>query len=104
MAVQIDTALERKFGTQRFDNSDEEIRSACSIARLVRNAFAHDPFGPVWEFPPKFANQRYEVRGILLLNTAGLEKQPVSRRDYGGPLALLRFLQFATQLVERSST
>jgi hypothetical protein len=104
MAVQIDTAFEAKFGIQRFDNSDETISAACSIARLIRNAFAHDPFGPVWEFTPKFANRTYKVPGILSVNTAGLKGQPVRREDYGGPLALLRFLQFTMRLVEDSAT
>lgn len=99
MAVQIDTALEAKFGTQRFDHTDCKIRAACSVARLIRNAFAHDPFDPVWEFTPRFANQTYEVEGVIALDTTSLEKRQVKRKDYGGPLALLRFLQFTIRLL-----
>ena len=104
MAVQIDTALEAKFGTQRFDNSNGEIRSACRIARLIRNAFAHDPFSPVWKFKQGLTSQKYQVSGILSLDLTGLEGHPVKREDYGGPLALLRFLQFTMRLVESSGT
>jgi hypothetical protein len=34
------------------NHSDSEIRSAYQIARLIRNAFAHAPFAPVWSIDP----------------------------------------------------
>lgn len=100
MAIQIDTALEKCFGTQRFSHSDSDIKSASCIARLIRNAFAHDPFHPVWLIPLQMRNQIFRVDKITMeLNTTGLEGRNVKRSHYGGPLVILYLSRFVRELI-----
>ncbi len=100
MVIQIDTALEKCFGTERFSHSDSDVKSASCIARLVRNAFAHDPFHPVWLIPSQMRNQIFRVEKIATeLNTTDLEGKNVKRSHYGGPLALLYLSRFVRELL-----
>ena len=46
IAVQIDTYLQNKY-PNRFNNADSSLKSSALIARLLRNAFSHNPFNPV---------------------------------------------------------
>jgi hypothetical protein len=78
----------------RFKHPDDGIRSAAWIARLLRNAFAHNPFNPVWMLYSECENKVFEVKDVIRLSTEGLHKKRVVREDYGGPLALLRLSQF----------
>lgn len=71
-----------------------DVRSAYQISRLIRNAFTHRPFCPVWSIDPDCSDQVFEVRDIIKLNTKGLNGTPFDWRHYGGPLALLRLSQF----------
>jgi hypothetical protein len=75
-------------------HSDSEIRSAYQISRLIRNAFAHAPFAPVWSIDPDCRNQVYAVRDLIRLDTTGLQDQQFDWRHYGGPLAVLRLSEF----------
>ncbi len=96
-AVQVDTAFQQVV-PERFQHADPAIQSAAWIARLVRNAFAHNPFAPTWKLYPECENRLFSVPGVIELNTTGLHDKPVARRDYGGPLAILRLLWFAKEL------
>jgi hypothetical protein len=49
-------------------NSDERRLNA----ELIRNAFAHDPFNPVWRITPETQDQEFEVRDVLTRKTTGL--------------------------------
>ncbi len=100
-AVQADTVLQDAV-PDRFKHTDPNIRSASWIARLIRNAFAHNPFEPVWKTYSECENQTYAVENVISLNTRGLDGKPVERLDYGGPLALLRLLDFVKQVVEEA--
>ncbi len=91
--VQIDTVL-GKIIEERFEHPNADIRSACWIARLIRNAFSHDPFHPTWILHPECENKQYHVPQVIELNTTGLHRKPVRRMDYGGPLSILRLLQW----------
>lgn len=93
MAVQIDTALQPVF-PQRLSHLREDVQQSAWIARLIRNAFAHDPLNPVWLTYPECENQIFSVQEIITLNTAQLKGKVLQRMDYGGPLALLRFSEF----------
>lgn len=102
-AVQADTVLQA-IVPNRFNDSDPDIRSASWIARLIRNAFAHNPFAPVWKTYSECENKIYTVQNVISLNTTGLNGKPVERLHYGGPLALLKLLEFIKQLLERAGT
>lgn len=75
-------------------HSDPKVASAYQIACLVRNAFAHRPFNPIWRIDPDCRNSRFEVAGVIQLDCTGLDSKPFDWRHYGGPLALLRLSQF----------
>ena len=93
MAVQIDTALQAVFA-QRFSHPRSEVQQSAWIARLIRNAFAHDPLNPIWLTYPECEDKVFSVEGIIALNTSQLKGKELQRMDYGGPLALLRFAEF----------
>jgi len=76
------------------NHGDDAIRSAYQISRLIRNAFAHAPFNPVWSIDPDCRDHIFAVRDILSLDTTGLHGQRFDWRHYGGPLALLRLSEF----------
>lgn len=73
---------------------DLSVRSAYQIARLIRNAFAHAPFNPVWSIDPDCRDQIFEVPSIIRLDTTGLNGQRFDWRHYGGPLALLHLAHY----------
>jgi hypothetical protein len=75
-------------------HANTDVRSAYQISRLVRNAFAHGPFHPVWSIDPDCRNQTFAVREIVMLDTTGLDGQAFDWRHYGGPLAILRLSEF----------
>jgi len=98
--VQIDTVLQNIF-SNRFEHPDAEIRSACWIARIIRNSFAHDPFTPTWLIDRKCRDEKLIVNNIIEIKPRELRGRPVKRMDYGGPISILRFLEWTTQLIER---
>jgi hypothetical protein len=75
-------------------NGDADVRSAYQIVRLIRNAFAHSPFDPVWSIDANCRDRVFAVRDLVRLDTTGLHDQRFDWRNYGGPLALLRLSQF----------
>ncbi len=98
MAVQMDSALQA-FVPDRFRHPDPDLRAACWVARLIRNAFAHQPLSPTWLTYPECDNTVFRVAGIITLDTTGLNGQRVRRMDYGGPLALLRLSAYVRSQV-----
>jgi hypothetical protein len=90
----VDSYLEIVHGKSRFKSTDKKIHNASIVARLIRNSFAHDPFGPIWRIDREFRNQIFEIEGLLTLNTEKLSNNPVSRSDYGGPLAIYLFSKY----------
>ncbi len=89
MTIQIDTVLSKTV-ENRFKHSDPDIQGASWIARLIRNAFAHNPLYPVWITYPECDSQVYQVRNIITLNTTGLNGEKIKRQHYGGPIAILK--------------
>lgn len=71
------------------NNPDPNVRGAYQIARLIRNAFAHEPFWPTWRIDPDCRGKVFSVKDIIEFNTAGLDGQRLDRTHYGGPLTLL---------------
>jgi hypothetical protein len=102
LAVQIDTVLETAY-PDRFQSTDQIVRSTSAIARLIRNAFAHNPFAPKWIIDRKFLNKEFVVPDVTSLDTTGLNGQYVDRAHYGGPLALLKLSEFVRGKLERDS-
>lgn len=62
-----------------------------------------NPFAPAWKVYGQHENQTYTVQNVIALNTSGLHGQLVKRSHYGGPLALLRLLQFTKRVVEEQT-
>lgn len=92
MMQQLDASLDRVFGHKRFHFGNADLSGASWIARLIRNAFAHDPLAPVWLIDRRVQGKVVHFRDIIHLDTTKL-KGRLNRSQYGGPLALLRFSQ-----------
>lgn len=101
LALQIDTGLENTIPA-RLEHADDQIRSAASIARLLRNSFAHNPFAPTWLIDRRMKNKTFEVKDIIRLDTAGLSNRFVDKWEYGGPLALLQLAKYSIKLIEKT--
>lgn len=70
-------------------HSDTQIVSAYQIARMIRNAFSHSPFNPIWRIDEDCRNKRFEVKGVIQLDCTNLDGKAFDWHHYGGPLALL---------------
>jgi hypothetical protein len=73
---------------------DSNVRAAYQIARLIRNAFAHAPFVPVWSIDNDCRDKIFTIEELIELNTGGLHGTSFDWHHYGGPLALFRLCQF----------
>lgn len=102
LAIQIDTALEALY-PNRLESADELIRSASSIARLIRTAFAHNPFAPQWKIDRPLSNKQLTVPDIISLDTRGLKGKNVEQRHYGGSLSLLKLSELVLDRLEHDS-
>lgn len=74
--------------------TNSDVQAAYEISRLIRNAFAHSPFSPVWSIDPDCRNRVFKVGDIISLDTTNLQGRPFDWRDYGGPLAMLRLCRY----------
>jgi hypothetical protein len=93
MATTIRGAILAAVGDAK-NHSDVIVRSAYQIARMIRNAFAHDPTHPVWSIDQDCRDQTFEVSNVIRLDTRGINGNALKWADYGGPLAILRLSQF----------
>lgn len=75
-------------------HSDPAVVSAYQIARMIRNAFSHSPFNPIWRIDTDCRDRRFELPGVSQLDCVNLDGKPLDWRDYGGPLALLGLAGF----------
>ncbi len=100
MATQANSILEDLF-PDRLEHQDDDIRNASQIIRLIRNAFAHDPFSPTWEISNPCKDKTFSIDNVISLNTHGLHGKKLNRMDYGGPIALLRLIQFIKELIQK---
>ena len=97
--VQVHTALE-SVHDDPFQIPEADVASAFHISRLIRNAFAHNPFIPVWEVRDAWKNRRFVVPDVVTLDTGDLDGKPLRREHYGGPIAILRLIEFADRVVQ----
>jgi hypothetical protein len=83
---------------------DIQVRSAYQIARLIRNAFAHSPFSPIWSIDTDCRDMTFAIPDLIELNTTGLHGTRFDWRQYGGPLALFRLCRFVrTEILKAPS-
>jgi hypothetical protein len=74
--------------------TNSDVQAAYQISRLIRNAFAHSPFNPVWSIDPDCRNRVFEVSSVVSLDTTDLQGVAFNWRHYGGPLAMLRLCRY----------
>jgi hypothetical protein len=98
LAMQIVQAMKDVLQKPR-EHKDQEVRHAFEMARLIRNAYAHQPFRPHWSIDPDCANKVFEVAGIARVETANLSGQAVRWQDYGGMLALFRLSHYVRSVI-----
>ncbi len=98
-ATQVHTVLERVH-PDPFQIREPDIAAGFQIARLLRNAFAHNPFAPVWDVRTSWSDRVFAVPEVIALDTSGLDQTAVRREHYGGPIALLRFIGYAETVVD----
>lgn len=75
-------------------SSNSEVRNAYQIARLVRNAFAHAPFSPIWSIEQDCQNTIFAIPSLISLDTTGLHGKVFDWHQYGGPLSLFHLCRF----------
>jgi|GEM_PF-633273 len=76
------------------NHKGENISDAFQIARFIRNAFAHHPFKPVWSIQKEYQGKKFEVPGVIELDTTDLNEKVFDWRHYGGYLAILKLSHF----------
>jgi hypothetical protein len=81
------------------NSSDSDIRGAYQIARLIRNAFAHDPFSPKWAIDADCRGHVFAVSDLISLDTTDLDGTDFDWRHYGGPLALFRLGRYVRRKI-----
>jgi len=93
LAVAVKDAIRAVVGDPKA-SAESDIRAAYQIARLIRNAFAHVPFSPIWSIDPDCRNMAFEIADVIRLDTTDLNGTVFDWHHYGGPLALYRLAQF----------
>jgi hypothetical protein len=93
MAVAMKDAIKAAVPDPR-NATNSDVQAAYEISRLIRNAFAHSPFNPVWSIDPYCRNRVFEVRDVVSLDTTDLQGVAFNWRPYGGPLAMLRLCRY----------
>ena len=93
MAVAMKDAI-RAVVSDPKNSADSNVRAAYQIARLIRNAFAHAPFSPVWSIDPDCRNTIFSIPDIVTLDTKNIHGVAFDWRQYGGPLAMFRLCRF----------
>ena len=93
MAVAMKDAIRMAVHDPKTD-SNADVRSAYQIARLIRNAFAHAPFDPVWSIDPDCSDRMFAVHDLIKLDTTGLHDQRFDWRHHGdhSPCSVFRSL------------
>ncbi|MCI0712735.1 MAG: hypothetical protein L0154_21445 [Chloroflexi bacterium] len=93
MASAILYAIKGSFQNPK-SHSNPQVINAYQIVRMIRNAFSHNPFNPVWHIDDDCRNKRFEIEGVIQLDCTSLDGKAFDWRDYGGPLAILALSRF----------
>ncbi len=75
MAVAIKDAIKDVIDDPK-NHPEQNVRSAYQISRLIRNAFTHAPFNPIWSIDPDCWNKMFSVDDLISLDTIGLHDKP----------------------------
>ena len=54
--------------------TNSNVQAAYQVSRLIRNAFAHSPFSPVWSIDPDWHNRVFDELEVASLNTTALQR------------------------------
>jgi hypothetical protein len=92
-AVAVKDAIRAVVGDPKA-SAEPDIRAAYQVARLIRNAFAHAPFSPIWSIDLDCRNMAFEIADVIRLDTTDLNGTAFDWHRYGRPLALYRLAQF----------
>ena len=75
--------------------TDDHVATAYHVSRLVRNAYAHAPFSPMWMINSGIRATTFSIPNVIELNTNNLHNTTFEWSHYGGMLALYRLCRFA---------
>lgn len=98
LAVVVDSAFENLV-PDRFNSSNEDIKIAARIARILRNAYTHDPFFPKWNCTNQNHIGKFIIPNVIAIDTAAINGLEVEWQHYGGLLSLLLFLRHCQKLL-----
>ena len=93
VAQQIDAVMAETF-KNRFEHADPDIRTAACIVSILCDSLADNHFVGTWKIPAKWNWREFKIDDVISLDTQKIADKPVRRRDYGGPLALLKLIAF----------
>jgi hypothetical protein len=86
-------AIRAMFENPKSSNSSDVV-NAYQIARIIRNAFSHSPFDPIWHIDEDCREKKFELPNVIQLDCNNLDGKPFDWHHYGGPLALLGLSRF----------
>ena len=72
IAVQVFKAIRHAVENPKI-HTDENIKSAYQISRMIRNAFTHQPLNPIWSIDKDCQNCLFVVEGVITLDTTSLD-------------------------------
>ncbi|BAU14319.1 hypothetical protein LEP3755_48660 [Leptolyngbya sp. NIES-3755] len=98
LAVVIDSAFEN-IVPDRFSSSNQDIKIAARIARILRNAYTHDPFFPKWNCTNENHIGKFVIPNVIAVDTTTVNGLEVEWQHYGGLLSLLLFLRHCQRLL-----
>ena len=98
LAVVIDSAFEN-IVPDRFNSSNQDIKIAARIARILRNAYTHDPFFPRWNCTNQNHIGKFIIPNVIAIDTTAVNGLEVEWQHYGGFLSLLLFLRHCQKLL-----
>lgn len=98
LAVVIDSAFEN-IVPDRFNSSNQDIKIAARIARILRNAYTHDPFFPKWNCTNGNHIGKFVIPNVIAIDTTVVNGLEVEWQHYGGLLSLLLFLRHCQKLL-----
>jgi len=92
LAIHLSKFMQR-FGHKEFKN-DIDWKHAHLIVKHIRNAWAHDPFNPMWDIKKPDEQIILKVEDIITLDATKLDGNPVQNRQFGFSHALLKLSEY----------
>jgi hypothetical protein len=82
------------FAAWTLQHSATFLMASAVLNAVIRNAFSHSPFDPVWHIDKDCREKNFELPNVIQLDCKNLDGKPFDWRHYGGPLALLGLSRF----------